>query len=125
VWLQSLEIVYDCCMLRVTLYCGHAVPAYTVTVVSFTWTLAQATFNIAWMMPKVDWHSLRILRCRIEVISIVPITRTWLVVLISTRVIGPVVTIGQSMVASVGPSRGRHEKSHEESVVSTNSAARW
>ena len=73
-WLQSLEIVYDCCMPRVMLYCGHAVPAHTVTVVSFTWILAQAIFNIAWMMPKVETGSLRFLRWRIEVISIVPIT---------------------------------------------------
>jgi hypothetical protein len=98
----------------VTLYCGYAVPAYTVIVVSFAWILAQATSNIAFFVSKVGSHSLRFPRGGIEARSIVPNTRTGLVVVISTCVLGPIGAISESVVASAGPSRGCHEKSHEE-----------
>jgi hypothetical protein len=65
-------------------------------------------------VSKVGSHSLRFPRGGIEARSIVPNTRTGLVVVISTCVLGPIGAISESVVASAGPSRGCHEKSHEE-----------
>lgn len=104
----------------VMLYCSHAVSAYVVCAVSFTWRLGQAIPIAARMQPEVVHGSLWFLRYGIEVDCEVVVARTRLVVATSDCDIDlwSVVTINHLVGEKASAGKGcwpissqRHEES--------------